>query len=62
MASSLNSITCSSYLHPPQQPSPLSCGEKVFVGLRLQSPNSYGIARPNLCAELHKKIHKSIEP
>ncbi|KAK9071901.1 hypothetical protein SSX86_008332 [Deinandra increscens subsp. villosa] len=61
MAVSLNSITCSSYLHPPQ-PSLSSFQDKVFVGLRLQSPNSYGISRPNLTAELHKKIHKSIEP
>ncbi|XP_071692644.1 ATP-dependent Clp protease proteolytic subunit-related protein 2, chloroplastic-like [Rutidosis leptorrhynchoides] len=61
MAVSLNSITCSSYFYPPAQTS-LSVGEKVFVGLRLQSPNSYGVSRPNLSAELHKRIHKSIEP
>ncbi|KAK3038498.1 hypothetical protein RJ639_029796, partial [Escallonia herrerae] len=38
-----------------------SCATKVFVGLRLQSPNSFGIAKRNLNVEFHDKVYKSIE-
>ncbi|KAI3453552.1 hypothetical protein Pfo_010215 [Paulownia fortunei] len=42
------------------QPS-LSCASKVFVGLRVQSPNCYGVGKPNLNVEFHSKVYKSIE-
>ncbi|KAG8382351.1 hypothetical protein BUALT_Bualt05G0068300 [Buddleja alternifolia] len=42
------------------QPS-LSCGSKVFVGLRVQSPNCYGVGKPNTNVEFHNRVYKSIE-
>ncbi|KAL8112383.1 hypothetical protein AgCh_019911 [Apium graveolens] len=63
MALSLQTSSSSSCLHSRSTPShsSLSCATKVFVGLRLQSPTSYGISRPNLNVEFHNKVHKSIE-
>ncbi|XP_075102085.1 ATP-dependent Clp protease proteolytic subunit-related protein 2, chloroplastic isoform X1 [Nicotiana tabacum] len=55
--------TSSSYLHSRTkvpQPS-LSCASKVFVGLRSQSPNSYGIAASNVNVEFHNRVYRSIE-
>ncbi|CAK9135963.1 unnamed protein product [Ilex paraguariensis] len=63
MAASLPTTSPSSYLHSRTgvpRPS-LSCGSKVFVGLRLQSPNSWGSAKPNLNVEFYNKVHRSIE-
>ncbi|OIS99585.1 PREDICTED: ATP-dependent Clp protease proteolytic subunit-related protein 2, chloroplastic-like [Nicotiana attenuata] len=55
--------TSFSYLHSRTkvpQPS-LSCASKVFVGLRIQSPNSYGIATSNVNVEFHNRVYRSIE-
>ncbi|KAJ8555666.1 hypothetical protein K7X08_013162 [Anisodus acutangulus] len=55
--------TSSSYLHSTTKlPHPsLSCASKVFVGLRVQSPNSYGIATSNVNVEFYNRVYKSIE-
>ncbi|OIT03161.1 PREDICTED: ATP-dependent Clp protease proteolytic subunit-related protein 2, chloroplastic-like isoform X2 [Nicotiana attenuata] len=42
------------------QPS-LSCASKVFVGLRVQSPNSFGTTTPNVNVEFHNRVYRSIE-
>ncbi|KAG9151888.1 hypothetical protein Leryth_002156 [Lithospermum erythrorhizon] len=41
--------------------SSLSCGNKVFVGLRLQSPNCFGSVKPNVNVEFHNRVYQSIE-
>ncbi|KAI3468859.1 hypothetical protein Pfo_025522 [Paulownia fortunei] len=56
-------VSPTSYLHSKinsSQPS-LSCASKVFVGLRVQSPNCYGVGTPNVNVEFHNKVYKSIE-
>ncbi|KAJ9173478.1 hypothetical protein P3X46_016602 [Hevea brasiliensis] len=42
------------------QPS-LSCGTKLYSGLRLQSPGLYATGRPNLTAELFGRVNKSLQ-
>ncbi|XP_055821375.1 ATP-dependent Clp protease proteolytic subunit-related protein 2, chloroplastic [Solanum dulcamara] len=55
--------TSSSYLHSTTKipKTSLSCASKVYVGLRIQSPNSYGVATSNLNVEFFNRVHKSIE-
>ncbi|XP_028070945.1 ATP-dependent Clp protease proteolytic subunit-related protein 2, chloroplastic-like isoform X2 [Camellia sinensis] len=63
MAVSLHTTSSTSCLHSRSgvpQPSP-SCTTKVFMGLKLQSPSSFGIAKPNSNVEFHNKVHKSIQ-
>ncbi|XP_011081101.1 ATP-dependent Clp protease proteolytic subunit-related protein 2, chloroplastic [Sesamum indicum] len=52
-----------SYLHSRVDSShlSLSCGSKVFVGLRAQSPNCYGVGKQNVNVEFHNKVYKSIQ-
>lgn len=54
--------TSSSYLHSttsiPQ--TSLSCANKVYVGLRVQSPNSYGVATSNVNFEFFNRVYKSV--
>lgn len=62
MAVSIHSTASSSCLHSraglPQPP--LSCGTKVFVGLKLQLPGSFGVGKPNVNADFHAKVHETI--
>ncbi|XP_038687174.1 ATP-dependent Clp protease proteolytic subunit-related protein 2, chloroplastic [Tripterygium wilfordii] len=51
MALSLNAN-----LHQPS----LSCGSKHYAGLKLQSQVPFASGRPNLTAELFKRVHKSL--
>ncbi|KAH0643163.1 hypothetical protein KY290_035449 [Solanum tuberosum] len=55
--------TSSSYLHSKTKipKSSLSCASKVYVGLRIQSPGSYGVATSNLNVDFFSRVHKSIE-
>ncbi|KDP25583.1 hypothetical protein JCGZ_20739 [Jatropha curcas] len=41
------------------QPS-LSCGTKLYSGLKLQSPRLYSTGRPNLTAEFYGRVNKSL--
>ncbi|KAM7525644.1 hypothetical protein LguiA_015546 [Lonicera macranthoides] len=63
MAVSLNSNATLSCLHSQTtahtHPS-RSCKTMDYVGLKLQSPNSLGFAKPNLNVEFHKTVHKCI--
>ncbi|KAH8521801.1 hypothetical protein POPTR_001G115900v4 [Populus trichocarpa] len=52
MASSLNANL--------SQPS-LSCGAKLYSGLKLQFPSLYATGRPNLTAEFYGKVNKSLQ-
>ncbi|KAJ6712347.1 hypothetical protein OIU79_008546 [Salix purpurea] len=52
MASSLNANL--------NQPS-LSCGTKLYSGLKLQFPSLYATGRPNLTAEFYGKVNKSLQ-
>ncbi|KAK4435153.1 ATP-dependent Clp protease proteolytic subunit-related protein 2, chloroplastic [Sesamum alatum] len=56
-------VSPTSYLHSKIDSSQLSlsCGSKVFVGLRAQSPNCYGAGKPNVNVEFHNKVYKSIQ-
>ncbi|KAL6548555.1 hypothetical protein OROGR_008976 [Orobanche gracilis] len=38
-----------------------SFASKVFESLRVQSPNCYGIVKPNLNVEFDSRVHKSIQ-
>ncbi|KAM3343748.1 ATP-dependent Clp protease proteolytic subunit-related protein 2, chloroplastic [Capsicum galapagoense] len=56
--------TSSSYIHStttiPQ--TSLSCHNKAYVGLRVQSPNSYGVAATsNLNVEFYNRVYKCVE-
>ncbi|KAK0586838.1 hypothetical protein LWI29_013182 [Acer saccharum] len=42
-----------------QQPS-LSCGTKLYSGLKLQSPGFLATVKPNLSAEFYGRVHKSL--
>ncbi|CAK7355754.1 unnamed protein product [Dovyalis caffra] len=42
------------------QPS-LSCGTKLYSGLKLQCPSLYATGRPNLTAEFYSKVNKSLQ-
>ncbi|XP_048231123.1 ATP-dependent Clp protease proteolytic subunit-related protein 2, chloroplastic isoform X2 [Ricinus communis] len=42
------------------QPS-LSCGTKLYSGLKLQSPSLYATGRPNLTAEFYGRVNKSLQ-
>ncbi|WMV43725.1 hypothetical protein MTR67_037110 [Solanum verrucosum] len=55
--------TSSSYLHSKTKipKSSLSYASKVYVGLRIQSPGSYGVATSNLNVDFFSRVHKSIE-
>ncbi|EYU30469.1 hypothetical protein MIMGU_mgv1a0125611mg, partial [Erythranthe guttata] len=56
-------VAPTSYLHSKIDSAQysLSCASKVFVGLRAQSPNCYGVGKPNLNVEFHARVHKSME-
>uniref|UniRef100_A0A803PJZ3 ATP-dependent Clp protease proteolytic subunit n=1 Tax=Cannabis sativa TaxID=3483 RepID=A0A803PJZ3_CANSA len=41
---------------------PPSCGTKLYSGLKLQSPGTFGAGKPNLTAEFYGKVHKSLQP
>ncbi|XP_004245699.1 ATP-dependent Clp protease proteolytic subunit-related protein 2, chloroplastic [Solanum lycopersicum] len=53
----------SSYLHSKTKipKSSLSCSSKVYVGLRIQSPGSYGVATSNSNVDFFNRVHKSIK-
>ncbi|KAK9276937.1 hypothetical protein L1049_006475 [Liquidambar formosana] len=62
MAITLHSTASPSCLHSQtevSQPS-LSCGTKVFSGLKLQSASPFGAGKPNLNVEFYSKVHKSL--
>ncbi|KAJ4712881.1 ATP-dependent Clp protease proteolytic subunit [Melia azedarach] len=42
------------------QPS-LSCGTKLYSGLKLQSPSVFGTGKPNVSAEFYGRVHKSLQ-
>uniref|UniRef100_A0A2P2JAW9 ATP-dependent Clp protease proteolytic subunit n=2 Tax=Rhizophora mucronata TaxID=61149 RepID=A0A2P2JAW9_RHIMU len=52
MALSLNAT-----LHQPS----LSCGTKIYSGLKLQSPSVYATGSPNLTAEFYGRVSKSLQ-
>nr|GMC63682.1 ATP-dependent Clp protease proteolytic subunit-related protein 2, chloroplastic [Ipomoea batatas] len=41
--------------------SSLSCGSKVYAGLRVQSSNFRGLSSSNINVEFHNKVYRSIE-
>ncbi|KAL6582192.1 hypothetical protein OROMI_006206 [Orobanche minor] len=56
----VNSTSCLHSRFDVSQPS-LSFASKVFEGLRVQSPNHYGIGKPNLNVEFDNRVYKSIQ-
>ncbi|CDP09869.1 unnamed protein product [Coffea canephora] len=59
---SLRPATSSCLRSSTRTPQPsLSCASKVYVGLRVQCPNSYGISKNNLNVEFYNRVYQSIE-
>ncbi|KAG6431821.1 hypothetical protein SASPL_109906 [Salvia splendens] len=56
-------VAPASYFNSTLDPSPhsLSCSTRIFVGLRVQSPNGWGVGKSNLNVEFRDKVYKSME-
>ncbi|KAL1087813.1 hypothetical protein V6Z11_D08G208900 [Gossypium hirsutum] len=50
-------ISLNTNLHHPS----LSCGTKLYSGLKLQSPCLFATGRPNLTADFFSRINKSLQ-
>ncbi|KAG4171629.1 hypothetical protein ERO13_A12G222000v2 [Gossypium hirsutum] len=50
-------ISLNTNLHHPS----LSCGTKVYSGLKLQSPCLFATGRPNLTADFYTRVNKSLQ-
>ncbi|KAK8996658.1 hypothetical protein V6N11_081924 [Hibiscus sabdariffa] len=50
-------ISLNANLHHPS----LSCGTKLYSGLKLQSPCLFATGRPNLSADFYSRVNKSLQ-